>query len=641
MILNALVKNFKDFNLSEPVSRAIAELGYETPSQIQAEALPLLLGASTDFLGLAATGTGKTAAFGIPLLERLKDKRGVQGLILCPTRELAIQVAGQIDLLGKYKGVKSLPIYGGTGYGEQIAGLRGGANVVVGTPGRVVDHINKGYLNLSQLETLILDEADEMISMGFQEDLEAVLKAAPKGQANIWLFSATMGSEVRHVADAYLNNPQKVQVNRTEMLPNTVEQRYYKVHEYDKAEVLCKLIDAADDFFGIVFCQTKALVMDVNSFLIGRGYRSDCLHGDMDQTGRDRVMSAFRERKISMLIATDVACRGLDVKDITHVVNYSIPRELDNYVHRIGRTGRIGKTGIALSLVTFSHRELIGRIERMTKSLMKEGHIPTPKEIALKRVSKVRAAFEARGPQGRVEALLDDSWKTLLEGLSKEEIAARFLSMLCQDLSGAQAPERLQDSRAPTATLDKNPSEAPIRQGAREKRAPREGRNEDRGQRESRSAFRGAFKGEARGGFKKDFKSDFRKDFKSDFKKDFKPRGDRAFAKKPFGDKAFDARRESSPGKPPFRKFKSAGPGGYSTGTGPRIGAGASAHHAPASAAPRWERKPAKRDSAPKFTAPAAEAAGSGLKSPRWKSPGTAKLGAKPRWKINPAGQGH
>jgi ATP-dependent RNA helicase DeaD len=419
---STLMNNFSDLNLSDELTRAIAELGYTAPTPIQAETLPLLLGADTDFLGLAATGTGKTAAFAIPLLERIdRNTRGVQALVLCPTRELAIQVAGQIDLLGKYIGIKPLAVYGGTGYREQIDGLRNGANIIVGTPGRVVDHIEKGTLRLDGLKTLVLDEADEMISMGFQEDLETVLKAAPKDQANIWLFSATMGHDVKHVADAYLTDPKKVQINRTEMLPDTVEQIYYKIHEYDKPDLLCKVIDVADDFYGIVFCQTKALVADVNTFLVGKGYRVDCLHGDLD-------------RKISVLIATDVACRGLDVKDVTHVVNYSLPRELDNYVHRIGRTARSGKTGIAISFVTFSHRELVGKIERMTKSRMKEGVLPTQKDIAGKRVQKVRAAFETQGPQGRATASIPEEWKTALAGMTQEDIVGRFLNLMMPDL---------------------------------------------------------------------------------------------------------------------------------------------------------------------------------------------------------------
>ncbi|RZA07060.1 MAG: DEAD/DEAH box helicase, partial [Proteobacteria bacterium] len=347
-----------------------------------------------------------------------------------------------IDILGKHKGVRSLAIYGGTGYGDQIHGLKSGVQVVVGTPGRVVDHINKGTLQLDGLQTLVLDEADEMISMGFKEDLETVLQAAPKDQANIWLFSATMSPEVRGVADAYLTEPQKVQVNRTEMLPSTVEQVYFMVHEYDKPQLVTTLIDAADDFYGIIFCQTKSLVADLTQFLKDKGYTADALHGDIDQTGRDRVMKNFRDRKVTVLVATDVACRGLDVKDITHVVNYSIPRELDNYVHRIGRTGRSGKSGKAFSLVTRSHRELIGRIERMTKSRMTEGTIPSLKDIAIKKLVKAKEKFVTAGPQGRLTDLLGATWADVIDTLTKEEITARFLAMLNPELAPAKASDK-------------------------------------------------------------------------------------------------------------------------------------------------------------------------------------------------------
>jgi len=485
------MNTFQELSLNPPLMRAIEDLGYDTPTPIQAQTLPILLAGDTDFLGLAATGTGKTAAFSIPLLQRIDPKKsGVQALILCPTRELAIQVAGQIDLLGKHMGVRSLPIYGGTGYGDQIYGLKNGATIVVGTPGRVIDHIEKGTLKLNALKTLILDEADEMISMGFQEDLEKVLEAAPRDKSNIWLFSATMGNEVRHVADAYLRNPGKVQVNRTEMLPDTVEQIFYKTHEYDKPQLLCKIMDLAEDFYGIVFCQTKALVADLNQFLLSKGYRVDCLHGDLDQTARDRVMKNFREKNISILIATDVACRGLDVKDITHVVNYSIPRELDNYVHRIGRTGRSGKKGLALSFVTYSHRELIGRIERMTKSQMTEGKVPTQKEIFLKKIANVRKAFEADGPQGRTLAMMPADWKTALEEMSKEDIAARFLTLLLPDLGKPVKEEKMADSR---------PAPQVKEQGSRSdrgNRGDRGGKSQGGERRESRPYRGGASGGE-------------------------------------------------------------------------------------------------------------------------------------------------
>lgn len=434
------MQTFNELNISPEILRAITDLGYEKPSPIQAESLPILLGEPTDFLGLAATGTGKTAAFAIPLLEKIDaSQRTLQALILCPTRELAIQVAGQISIIGKHKGIQALPIYGGAGYGDQISGLKRGVQVVVGTPGRVIDHMERGTLRLNALKTVILDEADEMISMGFKEDLESILGNIPKGSSNIWLFSATMSSDVRKVADEYLTSPRQVQVNKTEMLPESIEQIYYPTQESNKPEVLCKLVDAADDFYGLVFCQTKALVTDLNQYLKGRNYRVDCLHGDMDQNARERTMKSFRDRKVNLLICTDVASRGLDVKDVTHVINYSIPRELDNYVHRIGRTARSGKTGFAMSLVTPSHRGLIGRIEKMTRRRMKEGKIPTRKEIGIKKVSQVLESLKKQETFSRAVDLMDTSWKEAAASMGSEEIAARFLTLMFPEVFSDRA----------------------------------------------------------------------------------------------------------------------------------------------------------------------------------------------------------
>ncbi len=411
--------------------RAIEELGYVKPSPIQAQALPILLGDPTDFLGLAATGTGKTAAFAIPMLERIDtNARSVQALVLCPTRELANQVAGQIELLGKYKGIKTLAVYGGAGYGDQLAGLKRGVHIVVGTPGRVLDHMERKTLRLGELQLVVLDEADEMISMGFKDDLETILGSVPPGMSNTWLFSATMSPDVRKVADKYLKSPKHVQVNRTEVLPENIEQIYYCTQESNKPEVLCKLIDAADDFYGIVFCQTKSLVQDLTQYLKGRSYSVDCLHGDMEQPARERTMQSFRDRKVSVLICTDVASRGLDVRDITHVINYSIPRELDSYVHRIGRTARSGKAGFAMSLVTPSHRGLIGRIEKMTKSRMNEGKIPTRKDIGARKVTAALTKYQAQANFARAVELMGPVWKTAIAGQSVEEVAGRFLTLM-------------------------------------------------------------------------------------------------------------------------------------------------------------------------------------------------------------------
>jgi ATP-dependent RNA helicase DeaD len=429
-----------DLNLSPILKRTIARMGYETPSPIQAEALPILLGEPVDFVGLAATGTGKTAAFTLPLLERIartpqSRELPIQALILCPTRELALQVSGQVDLLGQELGVKSVAIYGGADYGPQIRGLRSGASVVVGTPGRVIDHLTKGTLSLEGLQTLILDEADEMISMGFKDDLETILSSRPTEGGNVWLFSATMSREVRKVADTYLHEPAVVQINRAEMLPTTIEQIYFATAESNKPDVIRKLIDAADEFYGLIFCQTKALVIDLTSFLKSHGYKVDCLHGDMDQNARERTMQAYRDRRVTVLICTDVASRGLDVKDVTHVVNYSIPRELDNYVHRIGRTGRSGKTGLAYSLVTPSHRALLGRIERMTRTQIKEGKIPNRRDIAAKKIERSLPKFTEQ-PEAAIQRatdLLSPEWKAALATMTGEEIAARFLTLLYAD----------------------------------------------------------------------------------------------------------------------------------------------------------------------------------------------------------------
>ncbi len=433
------MQSFAELQLSPELLRAVQEMGYETPSPIQQQALPILLGEPTDFLGLAGTGTGKTAAFAIPLLERIDPKkRSVQSLILCPTRELAMQVAGQIDLLGKYKGIRSVTVYGGAPFGDQVRGLKAGAQIVVGTPGRVIDHLERKTLDLSSVNVLILDEADEMFSMGFKEELDTILAGVPKDQSNTWLFSATMSREVRRTVEENLHAPKTVQVNRTAMLSTGVEQYFYRAQENEKPEMICKLIEAADDFYGLIFCQTKALVADLTRFLLDRSYKVDCLHGDMDQSSRERTMQAFRDKKLSVLICTDVAARGLDVKDITHVVNYSLPREMESYVHRIGRTARSGKTGIVMNLLTFSHRHLLGRIEQHTKVQMKEGFVPTKREIAAKKVARLMTTLVDQPFASRALEVMGEEFKTQLATMTPEEVASHFIVMMMPDIFGGE-----------------------------------------------------------------------------------------------------------------------------------------------------------------------------------------------------------
>ncbi|RYZ77168.1 MAG: DEAD/DEAH box helicase [Proteobacteria bacterium] len=466
------MQSFSELPLSPAVLRAVQEIGYTTPSPIQAEALPVLLATDTDFLGLAGTGTGKTATFSIPLLEKLDPSlKAVQALILCPTRELAVQVAGQVDLLGKYKGIKSVTIYGGANYGDQIAGLRRGAQVVVGTPGRVIDHLEKGTLKLDQLKVLVLDEADEMFSMGFKEELDAVIAAMPKEGANTWLFSATMSSEVRRVVDRNLHDPKIVQVNRKEMLSSGVEQLFYKVQEYEKPQVIASLIDAAEDFYGVIFCQTKALVQDLSVFLTDRGYKVDSLHGDKDQNSREKTMQAFRDRKLQVLVCTDVAARGLDVKDITHVINYSLPRELDSYVHRIGRTARSGKTGYAMNLVTFSHRHLLTRLEQFTKVQMKEAFVPSAREIGAKKVAKILPALTEQQFGERVLEVMGEDFKAALAEMTAEDVASKFIAMMMPDVFGLPASRKTKKAER-TGAPARSSDMAEERGQSYERRAP-------------------------------------------------------------------------------------------------------------------------------------------------------------------------
>jgi ATP-dependent RNA helicase DeaD len=298
----------------------------------------------------------------------------------------------------------------------------------------VIDHLERGTLKLDNVTTLILDEADEMISMGFRDELETILKKTPREKSQTWLFSATMSQAVRRVADKYLRKPKQVQVNRSEMLSGTVEQIYYSTKESDKPDILCKLIDVAEDFYGIVFCQTKVIVKDLTQYLTSRLYRVDCLHGDMDQNARERTMQAFRDRRVNMLVCTDVASRGLDVKDVTHVINYSLPRELDSYVHRIGRTARSGKKGFAMSLVTPSHRNLIYRLEQLTKTRIAEGKLPTRKEVAAKKTSLLLPSFTAEKFHARALEVMGPDWLHALETMSTTEVASRFIAMTLPDI---------------------------------------------------------------------------------------------------------------------------------------------------------------------------------------------------------------
>lgn len=457
------MKDFSELQLAPAIAKAIQELGFTTPTPIQAQTIPTLLAGPTDFLGLAATGTGKTAAYGIPLLEKISGERPVtEAIVLCPTRELAKQITDALQAMGKHLKLQVLPIYGGSGYDDQIRGLKRGAHIVVATPGRLIDHMERGTLKLTDVSTVVLDEADEMISMGFAEDLERVFNAVKKtdgaDKVNTWLFSATMQPELRRIADRYLNKPAVVAVNQTQMLSGTVEQIYYTLREEQKAEVVCRILDSTDDFHGLIFCQTKTLVDDLDRFLRERGFSCDQLHGDRSQTERERTLRRFKSKDVKVLVCTDVAARGLDVKGLTHVINFSIPRELDSYVHRIGRTGRSGIPGVAISLVTPSHIGLVRRIEKLTSSVLTRGTIPSEREVVAAKVRKIMRNFLAVQTPDHLLQIVEDGYGDEVAKMTPTQIITRFLALIHPELARTNERELGIDIRDRDERSDRNRS---------------------------------------------------------------------------------------------------------------------------------------------------------------------------------------
>ncbi|MEO1899749.1 MAG: DEAD/DEAH box helicase, partial [Methylococcales bacterium] len=382
--------SFNDLALSEPVLKAIENAGYETPSPIQAEIIPFML-EGRDVLGQAQTGTGKTAAFALPILSRIDlKKKDPQVLVLAPTRELAIQVAEAFQgYASECKGFHVLPIYGGQEYGIQLKQLRRGAHVIVGTPGRVMDHMRKGTLKLNQLNTLVLDEADEMLRMGFIDDVEWVLEQLPQ-KKQIALFSATMPSVIRKIAQKYLHNPEQVTIKVKTATADNIRQRYWLVSGVHKLDALTRILEA-EDFDGmIIFVRTKTATIELAEKLEARGHSTSAINGDMSQQLRERAINHLKQGKLDILIATDVAARGLDVDRITHVVNYDIPYDTESYIHRIGRTGRAGRSGDAILFVSPRERRLLSNIERATKKKVEQMQLPSTEYINNARISRFK-----------------------------------------------------------------------------------------------------------------------------------------------------------------------------------------------------------------------------------------------------------
>ncbi|GAX89119.1 DEAD/DEAH box helicase [Effusibacillus lacus] len=381
---------FADLNLSKPVMKALEDMGFESATAIQAEAIPVAL-SGTDMIGQAQTGTGKTVAFSIPMIERIDTEEDVvQGLILTPTRELCIQVADEIRKVGIHKKVRVLAVYGGQDINRQIKSLKNRPHIIIATPGRLIDHLNRKTIRLQNIRMVVLDEADEMLDMGFVEDIETILSNCPEERQTL-LFSATMKPGVKNLAQKFMKDIKHVSVKAQEVTVPLIEQVYYEVTERQKLDVLTRLLDIQNPELAIVFGRTKRRVDELMNALITRGYQADGLHGDLSQRQRDAVMKKFRDGSIDVLVATDVAARGLDVSGVTHVYNFDIPQDIDSYVHRIGRTGRAGKSGIASTFVTPREMEHLHQIERITKRKIAKRPLPT---IAEARIGKQRLALD-------------------------------------------------------------------------------------------------------------------------------------------------------------------------------------------------------------------------------------------------------
>jgi len=399
---------FSDLGLSQPVLKALKEIGYETPSAIQAATIPTLLG-GRDVVGMAQTGTGKTAAFALPIIDRLDlSQKTPQALVLAPTRELALQVCEAFEkYAGHLKDVHVLPVYGGQGYGVQLSALRRGVHIVVGTPGRIIDHLEKGTLDLSALQYLVLDEADEMLKMGFAEDVETILAETPATK-QVALFSATMPPQIRRMSKQYLNDPEEITVKSKTQTSANIAQRYLITAWQQKMDALTRILEV-ENFDGmIVFGRTRSITEEIAEKLRARGYSAAAINGDIAQPQREKTVNQLKSGKLDILVATDVAARGLDVERVSHVVNYDIPTDAESYVHRIGRTGRAGRSGDAISFVTPRERGLVKMIERATRQELTEIPLPSVDEVNVTRLSRFDDRITAAlGEAGRIEAFRD------------------------------------------------------------------------------------------------------------------------------------------------------------------------------------------------------------------------------------------
>lgn len=444
---NSTKELFGDLLLDKKIVTALTDMGFEEPSPIQRETIPLCL-AGEDVIGQAQTGTGKTAAFGIPIIQNITDHKHIQALIMTPTRELAIQVSEEVGKIGRTNHIKALPVYGGQPIDRQIRALRSGVNIVIGTPGRLLDHLRRGTIKLDHIKFLVVDEADEMLDMGFVDDMEEIMKNLPPERQTM-LFSATMPRPILSLTKKYMKAPKLVAIHKEIVTAPLIDQFYYETK--DKVDGLSRILDVATNCKMIIFCRTKKGVDELVISLGTRGYLAEGLHGDLSQNQRDRVMKKFRSGNTDILIATDVAARGLDIDNITHVVNFDIPQDPESYVHRIGRTGRAGNTGIAMTFITPREFRQLKLIERTVKTKIVRRQLPTDANVLERQreqiVSKMQSVLDQANYTDYM-SIVD----TLKKDYNAEEIAAAALKLMQEGVKALEAPAEIRGSS--TADLD-------------------------------------------------------------------------------------------------------------------------------------------------------------------------------------------
>jgi ATP-dependent RNA helicase DeaD len=421
---------FNTMGLSPNLMKGIEELGFKMPTPIQEEIIPIFFEKENDIVGLAQTGTGKTAAFGLPIIEQIDIRnKSVQALILSPTRELCIQISRDLKNYSKYiNGLQVVPVYGGASIDTQIRALKKGVHIIVATPGRMLDLINRKVAKIGNVRTVVLDEADEMLNMGFRDDLDSILEKTP-GIKRTLLFSATMPKDVARIAKNYMNNPIEITVGTQNAGAENIRHIYYQVHAHNRYLALKRIADINPDIYGIVFCRTRRETKDVADKLIKDGYNADAIHGDLSQSQRDQVMKRFREKSLQMLVATDVAARGIDVDDISHIINYNLPEDNEVYTHRSGRTGRAGKSGISIAIVNYREKNKIPQIEKNIRKNFEKLPVPSGVEICNKQLFKLIDRMEKVVVDEAQIAPFMDTVNKKLEWLSKEQIIKHFVSL--------------------------------------------------------------------------------------------------------------------------------------------------------------------------------------------------------------------